>query len=357
MENRPLPRPDAAAYDAARARQNQLTKPPGSLGVLEDIACRFAAWQGRVKPDAPNPAITVFAADHGVAADGVSAFPQAVTAEMVKNFAAGGAAICVLARANGARLEVVDAGIAHPLDPALPIVHARVAAGSANLAREAALSEAQLDAALEVGAAAARRAVEVGAAAARRAVEAGANLLVAGDMGIGNTTPSAALICAFTGHDIDAVVGRGTGVDDAGLARKRDAVARGLARVAGRALTPRQTLAELGGLEIAAIAGFYLEGARRGVPSLVDGFIATAAALAACRIEPLLADWLLASHVSQETGHALAVRALGLSPLIDLRLRLGEGSGAALCLPLIAQAIALHNEMATFLEAGVSDAL
>ncbi|KZE33234.1 nicotinate-nucleotide--dimethylbenzimidazole phosphoribosyltransferase [Crenobacter luteus] len=345
MENRPLPRPDAAAYDAARARQNQLTKPPGSLGVLEDIACRFAAWQGRVKPDAPNPAITVFAADHGVAADGVSAFPQAVTAEMVKNFAAGGAAICVLARANGARLEVVDAGVAHPLDPALPIVHARVAAGSANLAREAALSEEQLEASLEVG-----------AAAARRAVDAGARLLVAGDMGIGNTTPSAALICAFTGHGVDAVVGRGTGVDDAGLARKRDAVARGLARVAGRALTPRQTLAELGGLEIAAIAGFYLEGARRGVPSLVDGFIATAAALAACRIEPLLADWLLASHVSQETGHALAIAALGLSPLLDLRLRLGEGSGAALCLPLIAQAIALHNEMATFAEAGVSGA-
>ncbi|RXZ43954.1 nicotinate-nucleotide--dimethylbenzimidazole phosphoribosyltransferase [Crenobacter cavernae] len=342
----PILRPDLAVFDAARARQNQLTKPPGSLGVLEDVACRFAAWQRRVKPEALKPAITVFAADHGVAEDGVSAFPQAVTAEMVKNFAAGGAAICVLARANGARLEVVDVGVASELDPALPIVHAKVAKGSANLAREAALTEVQLTAALEAG-----------AAAARRAIDAGAKLLVAGDMGIANTTPSAALICAYTGLNIDVVVGRGTGVDDAGLARKRVAVAAGLARVAGRNLSASQTLAELGGLEIAAIAGFYLEGARLGVPSLVDGFIATAAALAACRINPGLADWLLASHVSQETGHALAIQALGLAPLVDLKMRLGEGSGAAVCLPLIAQAIALHNEMATFLEAGVSDGL
>ncbi|AXK39087.1 nicotinate-nucleotide--dimethylbenzimidazole phosphoribosyltransferase [Crenobacter cavernae] len=342
----PFPRPDLSVFDAARARQNQLTKPPGSLGVLEDVACRFAAWQRRVKPAPLAPAITVFAADHGVAEDGVSAFPQAVTAEMVKNFAAGGAAICVLARANAARLEVVDVGVAFPLDAALPIVHAKVAKGSANLAREAALTDEQLAAALEAG-----------AAAARRAIDAGAKLLVAGDMGIANTTPSAALICAYAGLAIDDVVGRGTGVDDAGLARKRAAVAAGLARVDGQHLSPMQTLAELGGLEIAAIAGFYLEGARLSVPSLVDGFIATAAALAACRIEPALGDWLMASHVSQETGHALAIQALGLTPLVDLRMRLGEGSGAAVCLPLIAQAIALHNEMATFAEAGVSDAL
>ncbi len=338
-----LPRPDLAAYNAARARQSVLTKPAGSLGVLEDVACRFAAWQGKTCPDAIKPAITVFAGDHGVTEEGVSAYPSVVTGEMVKNFVAGGAAICVLARALEARLEVVDAGVMSPLD-GLPIVHARVRAASANLAVGPAMSLSEAQAALDVG-----------RDAARRAVTAGANLLIAGDMGIGNTTPSAALICHLAGQDADAIVGRGTGIDDATLINKRRVVKQALARLAGRQQDGLTVLAELGGLEIAAMAGFYLEGAQLGVPSLVDGFIASAAALAARAIEPTVADWLLASHRSEETGHALALQALGLTPLVALGMRLGEGSGAAASVPLLQLAIRLHNEMATFAEAGVTE--
>lgn len=334
--------PDIAAYDAARARQATLTKPPGSLGQLEDLACRLAACQGRALPAALSPAIAVFAGDHGVTAEGVSAFPSAVTTEMVRNFSRGGAAICVLARAIDAKLEVIDVGVAGDVS-ALPIVHAKVRAGSANLAREAAMSRAE-----------AEQALSAGRAAARRALDAGANLLIAGDMGIGNTTASAALICHFTGLSPEAVVGRGTGVDDAGLANKRRVVAMALARAAGRSLDGVDALAELGGLEIAAMAGFYLEAAALGVPALVDGFIASAAALSARAIEPGVQPWLLASHCSAETGHAQALRALALEPLLDLGLRLGEGSGAALAVPVLQLAIRLHAEMATFAEAGVS---
>jgi nicotinate-nucleotide--dimethylbenzimidazole phosphoribosyltransferase len=243
----------------------------------------------------------VFAGDHGVTAEGVSAYPSIVTGEMVKNFAAGGAAICVLARAIAARLEVVDVGVLGPL-PELPIVQAKVAAGTANLAVEAAMTAEQCAAALEVG-----------RAAARRAVEQGANLLIAGDMGIGNTTPSAALICRLAGYSVDSIVGRGTGIDDAGLVNKRRAVQQALDRLQGQQLDGNAVLAELGGLEIAAMAGFYLEGAALGVPSLVDGFIASAAALAARAIDPAVADWLLASHCSEETGHKLALEALQLT--------------------------------------------
>lgn len=335
--------PAHASYQAALQRQNSLTKPAGSLGVLETVACRFAAWQGQTIPAALTPAITVFAGDHGVTAEGVSAYPSIVTGEMVKNFAAGGAAICVLARAISARLEVVDVGVLGQL-PELPIVYAKVAAGTANLALEAAMSTTEVEAALEVG-----------RAAARRAIEQGANLLIAGDMGIGNTTPSAALICRLAGLEVDLIVGRGTGIDDAGLANKRRVVAQALQRLQGQSLSGTQVLAELGGLEIAAMAGFYLEGAAQGVPSLVDGFIASAAALAARAIDPAVAAWLLASHRSEETGHRLALEALGLEPLVELGMRLGEGSGAATCVPLLQLAIKLHAEMATFAQAGVTE--
>ncbi|KUM04375.1 nicotinate-nucleotide--dimethylbenzimidazole phosphoribosyltransferase [Chromobacterium subtsugae] len=333
---------DLSARNAARARQAVLTKPPGSLGQLEELACRFAAWQGRACPEELKPAITVFAGDHGVTVEGVSAFPAEVTTEMVRNFSAGGAAICVLARALDARLEVVDVGVAGDVS-ALPIIHAKVRAGSHNLAKQSAMSAEETAAALETG-----------RAAARRAVDAGANLLIAGDMGIGNTTASAALICRLTGAAPELVVGRGTGIDDSGLSNKRRVVKTALARVAWENLSGEDTLAELGGLEIAAIAGFFLEGARLGVPSLVDGFIASAAALCAKAIDPTLHDWLLASHRSAESGHDLALAALQLHPLVDLGLRLGEGSGAALCVPMLQMAVKLHNEMATFAEAGVS---
>src|SRR5215475_10895653 len=291
---REIPLPDAAALAAARARQASLTKPAGALGRLEELACWFAARQGRAIPAAIVPAITVFAADHGVAARGVSAYPSEVTAQMVANFARGGAAINVLARAIGAQHAAFD-------------------------------------------------------------VAAGASLLIAGDMGIGNTTPSACLICALAGEPPARIVGAGTGIDDATRARKIDVVARALERAGSR--RPRdgvEWLAEVGGLEIAAIAGYYLEAARRGVPALVDGFIASAAALAARAVAPRAAEWLLASHASAELGHRLALRALGLDPLVDLSLRLGEGTGAALVVPLVNAALKLHAEMATFAEAGVA---
>ncbi len=337
-----IPSPDLSALAAAQARQQQLTKPAGSLGQLESLACRLAALQGREVPLPLSPAITVFAGDHGVCAEGVSAFPQEVTGAMVANFVHGGAAISVLARVNQAQLKVVDAGVAAKLD-GLPVVHAKVRAGSGNIRREAAMSTEEV-----------QQALNVGRDAAQRAIASGATLLIAGDMGIGNTTPSAALICRLSGHSVDRIVGRGTGVDDAGLALKRQVVADALARVAATTLDGHGVLAELGGLEIAAIAGFYLEGAAQGVPLLLDGFISTAAALAAQAIDPAVTPWFIASHCSQETGHQLALAALGLTPLVDFGLRLGEGSGAALAIPLLQQAIALHAGMATFAEAGVA---
>lgn len=326
----------------ARARQAQLTKPPGALGRLEDIACWFAARQKRVVPQALVPAITVFAGDHGVTAEGVSAFPSVVTGEMVKNFARGGAAINVLARHIGARLTVVDAGVAVDVSAVPNIVHGKVRRGTANLVQDPAMTRDE-----------AQRAIALGRAQARADIANGANLLIAGEMGIGNTTASACLICAFTGADADAVVGSGTGVDDAGRARKIEAVRRGLAR-AGALSDGVGALVEVGGLEIAAMAGYYLEAADAGVPALLDGFISTAAALTARAIAPRVTDWLLASHLSFENGHRIALEHLGLAPLVDLQMRLGEGSGAAVVVPLLQAALKLHAEMATFAEAGVS---
>lgn len=327
---------------AARAHQDQLTKPRGALGRLEDIACWFAARQGKVNPDPLLPHIAVFAGDHGVCDEGVSAYPSVVTGEMVKNFARGGAAINVLARRIEAGLSVVDVGVVSDLSGVAGVTLRKVAEGTANLRHEAAMSYEQCAAAIAVG-----RAV------AAEAIRDGANLLIAGDMGIGNTTASACLICRFAGADPEAVVGLGTGVDDAGRTRKVAVVTDALARIAEQ--PDAAVLAEVGGLEIAAMAGFYLEAAAAGVPVVIDGFIAAAAALAAKQIEPAAGDWMLASHVSQENGHAAALAALGISPVIDFGMRLGEGSGAALIVSLLQSAIALHNEMATFESAGVTD--
>jgi len=338
---------DVEAGNAARARQLQLTKPPGSLGRLEDLACWFAARLKNAVPAAPQCEIFVFAGDHGVAARGVSAFPQSVTGQMVGNFARGGAAINVLAALEGCRIEVVDVGVASGEPPPPGVRNERVRAGTRDLAETAAMTAEELRAALAVGA-------RCAAAAAER----GTRLIIAGDMGIANTTSAACLICAFTGATPEGVVGRGTGVDDTGLARKREVVQMALARVSkGGSADPSRTLAELGGLEIAAIAGLYLESARLGVPVMLDGYISTAAALAAAAIEPRVADWMLASHRSAEAGHRFALEKLKLEPLVDLRLRLGEGTGAALVLPIVRAALALHGKMATFGEAGVSGAI
>jgi nicotinate-nucleotide--dimethylbenzimidazole phosphoribosyltransferase len=364
-----MPVPDARAEAAARARQQQLTKPPGSLGRLEELACWFAARLSSPTPQISRSEIFVFAADHGVAVRGVSAFPQSVTAQMLGNFANSGAAINVLAALEGCRIEVVDVGVAG--DPELPrgVRNERVRPGTRDLFSEAAMTDDELAAALSVG-----------ERCAREAVQRGAQLLIAGDMGIANTTAAACLICAFTDALPENVVGRGTGVDDVGLARKREVVAAALARAragigivasgavpaatgivasgavpAGtdRVATARQLFAHLGGLEIAAMAGLYTEAARNGVPVLLDGYISAAAALAAVRLEPGILPWMLASHRSAERGHSVALQALGLDPLVDLGMRLGEGSGAALTLPIIKAALALHRNMATFAQAGV----
>jgi len=326
----------------ARAHQDMLTKPHGALGKMEDVACWFAVRQGKVNPDQLNVHIAVFAGDHGVVAAGVSAYPSVVTGEMVKNFARGGAAINVLARRCGASLSVVDVGVAGDLSDVAGIEHMKVKAGTHNLLHESAMSEAECSAA-----------VAVGREQAKAAIAAGANLLIAGDMGIGNTTASACLICRLADASPQSVVGFGTGVNDAGRQLKIDVVRQALIRIAD--VPDEQVLQQVGGLEIAAMAGFYLQAAESAMPVLIDGFIASAAALAAQVMRPTVRDWMLASHVSQEHGHALALDALGLSALINFEMRLGEGSGAALMVPLLQSAIALHNEMATFESAEVTD--
>jgi nicotinate-nucleotide--dimethylbenzimidazole phosphoribosyltransferase len=362
----PIAPPDRDAEHAARARQAVLTKPAGALGRLEDLAVAFAGWQRRTVPMAPRAGCVVFAADHGVAARGVSAYPPEVTAQMVANIARGGAAISVLARALDARLEVVDVGVARPLPAVDGVVQARVRDGTADLSGGPAMTRDDVE-----------RALAVGADAARRAVADGVTLLVVGDMGIGNTTAAACLAALFAGaatdEAIDRVVGRGTGIDEARLAHKRAFVRAAVARAASSARStvdsvvggrgeanaasacdPRSVLAEVGGLEIVAMAGAMLGAAAAGVPVLLDGFIAAAAALAARALDPAVADWWLAGHRSVEPGHAIALDTLGIVPLLDFDMRLGEGSGAAVAVPIVQLAIALHAQMATFEEAAVA---
>ena len=339
----PIPTPNAACSQRAEAHQARLTKPPGSLGRLEHLASTLAGQQGTVFPAVERVRIVVFAGDHGVCDEGVSAFTQAVTAQMVRNIAAGGAAISVLARHLHATLEVINTGTVTPL-PQLPGVRAAtVARGTRNLARQPAMTAAERDEALAVG-----------DAAAQRAADAQAQLFIGGEMGIGNTTSAAAVAGALLGLPPEAVVGRGTGVDDTALARKRAAVARGLARH-GDARAPLEVLASLGGLEIAALTGAVLGAARRRVPFLVDGFIVSIAALIAVRHAPASAHWLHFAHRSRETGHGAVLEALNAQPLLNLGMRLGEGSGAGVAVPLMQAACRLHREMATFESAGVSD--
>lgn len=328
----------------ARNHQNSLTKPQGSLGKLEDIACWFAASQGQHIPDILVPHIAVFAADHGVTQEGISAFPPVVTTEMLKNFSHGGAAINVLAKQAGATLAIVDVGVLLDTQNIKGIIHAKVRAGTANLKIEPAMTADEC-----------AQAIQVGRQEAKKAIANGANILIAGDMGIGNTTASACLICLFTEHEPQDIVGCGTGIDAKTQSHKVDVVQQALKRIQNQNIQAQAYLAQVGGLEIAAITGFYLEAAEQGIPILLDGFITTAAALAAQQYEPNIQQWMLASHQSQEQGHALALKKLRLSPLINLQLRLGEGSGAALALPLLQSAIALHRDMATFESASVSD--
>ncbi len=335
---------DTRAAEAARARQDTLTKPPGSLGELERLAIRLAGWQRRECPRMERVHITVFAGDHGIAAEGVSAFPQAVTVEMLRNFARGGAAISVLARSLGANFEVVNLGTANP---AAAGVHDRcLGAGTSSFARGAAMSEPQLAAALDAG----RQSVE-------RAVAADAQLYIGGEIGIGNTTSAAALACALLRADPEAIAGPGTGLDEEGVARKAALIRRSLAYHAGSLGSVSEILRRLGGFEIAALAGAYVRCAQVGLPALIDGFISTAAALIARQLRPGADAWWLFSHRSHEPGHAALLAALEARPLLELGMRLGEGSGAATAVPLLRLACELHGGMATFAEAGVSERL
>ena len=336
--------PHRQAAAAATELHDRLTKPRGSLGRLEAIGIQLAGLVGASPPPVPAPAtVAVFAGDHGVLAEGVSPWPQEVTAQMVANFAAGGAAVNVLARHSGAAVVVGDVGVATALPAVGGVVSRRVRAGTANLAAGPAMTAVE-----------AAQALDVGAETAGAAVDGGARCLVTGDMGIANTTPSAALIAAFTGRPAGEVTGRGTGIDDATLALKTGVVETALARLAPDA-GPLAVLAEMGGLEIAALAGYIVAGAAAGVPVLVDGVIATAALLVAEALVPGTSAWCIAGHRSVEPGATAALAHLGMEPVLDLGLRLGEGTGALLALPIVQAAARILGEMATFDGAGVAD--
>lgn len=333
---------DESARTVARLRQDNLTKPPGSLGRLEGLAVRLAAMQYHPKPRIEQPCITIFAGDHGVVEEGVSAFPQQVTQQMLANFINGGAAISVLARVSGARLEVIDAGTLAS-EPLPGVRWAKAGDGTANCTREAAMDDSQLAHCLELG----REVV-------KHALIRGCDLFIGGEMGIGNSTSAAALACALLGLPGEALAGPGTGLDAEGVGRKAAVIDRALALHGDRAASGSEALRRLGGFEIAALAGAYIACAQRGLAVLVDGFITTAAALAACRMNPGTRDWLLFAHASAEPGHARLLAELEAEPLLQLDMRLGEGSGAATALPLLRLACELHGGMATFAEAGVS---
>jgi len=339
-----VPAADATVQAAAAARQEQLTKPRGSLGRLETLAVTLAGLQRRERPQLEKVAITVFAADHGVAAEGVSAFPQEVTAAMIANFAHGGAAISVLAKEIGARLEVANVGALSASEGLPGVVDCRVAAGTANFCEGPAMSEDELQQALAAG----RDAVE-------RAAAEGCELFIGGEMGIANTTPATAITAALLQQAPTELAGPGTGLDAQGISRKAEVIERALALHKDSLNEPQEVLRRLGGFEIAALSGAYIAAAQRGIAVLVDGFIASSAALVALRLNPVIEPWLFLSHASAEPGHAAMVQAIGKQPLLDLGMRLGEGSGAATCVPLLRLACALHNNMATFAEAGVAE--
>ena len=335
---------DAEAVAQANARQQQLTKPAGSLGQLENLAVQLAGLQGRVKPSLEHLWITIFAGDHGVVAEGVSAYPQEVTGQMLHNFVSGGAAISVLARQLQAQLEVIDLGTVNPALDLPGVRHLHLGAGTANFVEGPAMIANQGEQALQAG----RDSV-------LRAIEAGAQLFIGGEMGIGNTTAASALACALLDCPVVHLTGPGTGLNAAGVSHKAQVIERALAVHGAQRGDPLQTLFNLGGFEIAALVGAYLACAQQGLPILVDGFICSVAALVAVRLNPASREWMLFGHRGAEPGHRHILETLHAEPLLDLGLRLGEGSGAALAVPLLRLACDLHGQMATFAEAAVAD--
>ena len=339
-----IPPLDEAAMRAARARQDTLTKPRGSLGRLEELSIQLAGIKADPFPSVKRKAIIVMAADHGVALEGVSAYPSDVTAQMVLNFLHGGAAINVLARQAEARVTVVDIGVAADFEPMPGLIRRKIMCGTRNLTQGPAMTREEAEQALQVG-------VDVFNDEAAR----GLDIVATGDMGIGNTTPSSAIVAAMTGFPVAQVVGRGTGIDDQGLERKIKVIEQALAVNQPDANDAMDILHKVGGLEIAGLAGVMIAAASQRLPVVVDGFISTAAAMIAVALVPRVRDYLISAHQSVEIGHQAMLKHLNLNPLLDLNLRLGEGTGAVLAFHLIEASARILCEMATFDEAGVSD--
>ena len=334
---------DRGLEPEVRAHLDNLTKPPGSLGFLEDLAANYCLITGTTTPQLGKKRIVTFAGDHSVATEGVSAFPSEVTPQMVYNMLAGGAAINVLTKHVEADLQVVDIGVADPLDAASKIIRRKVKSGTDNMSRGPAMTKEE-----------AIQAIVVGVELAQAAADDGVTLLGTGEMGIANTTPSAALYAVLIPCPVAEVTGRGTGIDDTRLQHKIKIIERSLEVNASRLHDPLSTLAAIGGLEIAGICGLILGGAVRRLPVVVDGFISSAAALVAMRLSKAVIDYLFFSHCSAEAGHRTFFERTGIRPILDLDLRLGEGTGAALAMHVIEGAVKIYKEMATFDSAGVS---
>lgn len=333
---------DEAVMDSAKNRLDQLTKPKGSLGKLEEIAVRLSGIYGELFPELKKKVHIIMAGDHGVAAEGVSAYPQAVTTQMVQNFLANGAAVNVLAEGVGAEIKVIDVGMIESIEDER-LVRAKVKNGTENMTKSAAMTREE-----------AVKAVEVGIEQALQAVEEGADIISTGEVGIANTTASSAVLAVFSGLDLKDIVGRGTGLDDRGLENKREVIKRAIDFTKPNKEDALDVLASVGGLEIAGMAGVMLGAASRKKAVVIDGLISAAAALTAYKLCPQVAEYLLPSHKSAEPGHIKIYQELGLEPFIDLQMRLGEGTGAILALPFFDQAVNIIKNMATFEEAGVS---
>ena len=337
---------DSSLADKAQERLDNLTKPPGSLGRLEELAKQIVEITRNEKPALKNKVIFTFAGDHGIAEEGVSAYPQAVTAQMVYNFINGGAGINVLARHVGARVVVADLGVASDLKPHKDLVIKKVALGTRNMARGAAMSKEE-----------ALKAVENGIEIFLNELPKGIDIIGTGEMGIANTTAASAIVSAILNKPVEELTGRGTGIDDSALKNKIEAIKKALEKNKPNPKDAIDVVSKVGGFEIAGLAGVILAAASKRVPVVIDGFISTAAALIAYTLEPKVREYLIAAHCSVEKGHKAVLEYMGLKPILDLNLRLGEGTGAALAMNIIEASVKILKEMATFQEAGVSENL
>lgn len=338
---KPCVEPDTSFANKAQAYQLTLTKPAGSLGMLEQVAISYCAWQQTLTPQCSKIQVSVFAADHGVCAQGVSAFPQEVTAQMILNFLNGGAAISVLAKSLGAKMNVINMGILSQIDDAKGLVNAPLDRGTKDITQAAAMCEETMHKALTLG--------------QQQHTDSSLHLFIGGDMGIGNTTSASAIYSALLDLSPEITVGPGTGVDQSGIRRKQQAVHRALKLHAQDINSPLDVLQHVGGLEIAGLVGAYIASAQMRIPILIDGFIATAAALLATRINPSSRAWMLFAHRSAEPAHQHALDALQATPMLDIGMRLGEGSGAGVAVSIIQNALTLHKQMATFSNANISE--